>query len=99
MIAITDRQGKPCAHLLESRSHDRRLIQQTKGLPPIRTPVVHPVDVESLPGAIEAANASLIDPILVGPAAKIRAAAEQINKLDIWQRSLGFYSNHGCLSS
>ncbi len=68
--------------LREDGRYHRRLIQQTKGLEPIRTAVVHPVDVESLGGAIEAANAKLIVPVLVGPAAKIRAAAAQF-KADI----------------
>jgi len=85
--ARSDRKGKPCADLLESGSHHRRLIQQTKGLSPVRTAVVHPVDAESLLGAVEATNASLIDPVLVGPAAEIRAAAEQI-KTDIRLMSL-----------
>lgn len=44
---------------------------------PIRTAVVHPVSHNGLMGAIEAAEQDLIDPILIGPAAKIAAAAEQ----------------------
>jgi len=36
-------------------------------LEPIRTAVVHPVDTDSLLGAIEAAKANLIIPVLVGP--------------------------------
>src|SRR5215472_200308 len=79
---MSDQERKSCADLLESSLHHSRLIQQTQTLPPIRTAVVHPVDVESLLGAIEAADAGLIDPVLVGPATKIRAAAEQI-KTDI----------------
>jgi hypothetical protein len=62
--------------------HWQQLIQQTKSLEPIRTAVVHPVDAESLLGAIEAAKAKLIVPVLVGPEAKIRAVADQI-KVDI----------------
>lgn len=72
------RESKASGDFLESGRHHRHLIRQTKGLLPIRTAVVHPVDVESLRGAIEAANASLIVPVLVGPEAKIRAAAKQI---------------------
>src|SRR5215471_19050332 len=79
---MSDHKGKFYVDLLDSGRHHRRLIHQTKTLPPIRTAVVHPVDVESLLGAVEAANASLIDPVLVGPVARIRAAAEQI-KADI----------------
>ncbi len=43
--------------------------------PPLRCAVVHPCDAASLGGAIEAAAAGIIAPILVGPAARIRAAA------------------------
>ena len=45
------------------------------------TAVVHPCDRPSLEGAIRAAEAHLISPILVGPEARIRslAAAEHIN--------------------
>ena len=39
--------------------------------------VVHPVDAESLSGALLARDEGLIVPILVGPEDKIRALAEQ----------------------
>jgi phosphate acetyltransferase/phosphate butyryltransferase len=52
-----------------------RLVEMTHGLDPIRTAVVHPVDTPSLLGAIEAARAKLIVPVLVGAEHKIRAAA------------------------
>ena len=45
--------------------------------PALPCAVVHPVDAASLAGAMEAAEAGLILPILVGPAAKIRAAAAE----------------------
>ncbi len=54
-----------------------RLMEMTKGLNPIRTAVVHPVDTPSLVGAVEAARVKLILPVLVGPEVKIRAAAAQ----------------------
>jgi phosphotransacetylase/acyl dehydratase len=53
----------------------RSLIALTQGLEPLRTAVVHPVDRNSLLGAIDAARAGLIVPVLVGPEAKIRAVA------------------------
>ena len=59
-----------------------RLIEMTRGLAPLRTAVVHPVDSVSLLGAIEAARLSLIVPVLVGPEQKIRAAAQQA-RLDL----------------
>ena len=55
----------------------RHLINMTRGLAPIRTAVVHPVDGVSLLGAIRAAEQGLIEPVLIGPAARIRAVAEQ----------------------
>jgi phosphate acetyltransferase/phosphate butyryltransferase len=60
----------------------RRLIDMTRGLTPLRTAVVHPTDEASLVGAIEAARQGLIVPVLVGPEAKIRRAAEE-SGLDI----------------
>jgi phosphotransacetylase len=44
--------------------------------PPLRTAVVHPVDALSLVGAVAAARRGLIEPILVGPLARVRAAAQ-----------------------
>ncbi|MDY6890969.1 MAG: bifunctional enoyl-CoA hydratase/phosphate acetyltransferase [Pseudomonadota bacterium] len=51
-------------------------IEQASKTGPITTAVVHPVDHNSLLGAIEAAEKGLIEPLLVGPEYKIRAAAE-----------------------
>ena len=45
--------------------HHQELIEKTRGLMPIRTAVVHPVDTVSLLGAIEAAKEKLIIPVLV----------------------------------
>lgn len=43
----------------------------------LATAVVHTVDTVSLLGALESTKANIIVPVLVGPEAKIRAAAEQ----------------------
>ncbi|KAF0814850.1 Phosphate acetyltransferase [Andreprevotia sp. IGB-42] len=51
------------------------LRAEAAGLPPVPTAVVHPCDRESLLGALEAAREGLIEPILIGPEAKIRAVA------------------------
>ena len=47
-----------------------------------KTIVVHPCDETSLRGALEAAEAELIEPVFVGPAAKIKAVAQKFG-LDI----------------
>jgi phosphate acetyltransferase len=61
-----------------------RLIALAKQMPPVSTIVVHPCDETSLRGAVEAAEAGIIVPILVGPAAKISAVANE-HRLDISQ--------------
>jgi phosphotransacetylase len=58
------------------------LIERCAELEPVSAAVAHPCDESSLAGAVEAAEANLIRPILVGPEAKIRAVAEQ-HGLDI----------------
>src|SRR5262245_26060399 len=44
-----------------------RLLERCKGLAPVPTAVAHPCEETALTGAIEAAQAGLIAPILVGP--------------------------------
>jgi phosphotransacetylase len=61
------------------------LLQRCRGLPAVSTSVAYPCEVTALTGAIEAAEAGLIDPILVGPAAKIREVAKQAGlKIDAY---------------
>ena len=86
VIAPTEKVKRPRAvlpeiHLQQPGARLQRLIERCKGLKPIRTAIVHPVDGNSLRGAIDAANAGLIVPVFVGPEAKIRAVAavEQID--------------------
>jgi phosphate acetyltransferase len=63
----------------EVRPHRKyeRLMAIAKDIPPAATLVVHPCDESSLRGVVEAAEAGLIKPTLVGPAAKIKAAASK----------------------
>ena len=80
VIAPTEKVRRPRAVLPEIHVHDpgaryRQLLELTRGLEPIRTAVVHPVDGSSLRGALEAAQAGLVIPVLIGPEARIRAAA------------------------
>jgi phosphotransacetylase len=58
----------------------RRLIAATEGIPPARTVVAHPCDANSLEGALDAMDAKIIVPILVGPKARILAAAEALGR-------------------
>jgi phosphate acetyltransferase len=54
-----------------------RLIARAKEVPAATTVVVYPCDETSLRGPIEAAEAGIIVPILVGPADKIAGVARQ----------------------
>lgn len=63
------------------------LLERCADLEPLPTAVVHPCDPASLAGALEAERAGLIIPILVGPEAKIRAAAGAAG-LDLGRRRL-----------
>lgn len=53
-----------------------RLFRACEGSPPVPCAVVHPCDADSLEGALEAAHHGLIEPVLVGPRAKILAVAQ-----------------------
>jgi len=80
VIAPTEKVKLPRAILPDVFIHEhgvwyRHLIALTTGLKPIRTAVVYPVDDNALLGAIEAAQAKLIIPVLIGPPDKIRAVA------------------------
>jgi len=57
-------------------------LERAKKVPSPRTVVVYPCDETSLRGAVEAAEAGLIEPVLVGPAGKISAVAQKY-QLDI----------------
>ena len=66
------------------RPHEKfeRLVAKAQGLQPVTTAVAHPCDEVSLEGAVKAAKMRLINPILVGPSARIREVAG-LAKLDI----------------
>jgi phosphotransacetylase len=59
-----------------------QLVAKCHDLDPVPTAVAHPCDVTSLTGALEARDERLIEPILVGPEAKIREVGAKA-KLDL----------------
>lgn len=64
-----------------------KLIALAKDVQPSSTVVVHPCDETSLRGPVEAAQAGIIKPIFVGPAAKVTGLARQ-HGLDIGKYEL-----------
>lgn len=51
-------------------------IRAAQSRPALRTAIVHPCSPEAIGAAVEARDENLLDPLLIGPEAKIRAAAE-----------------------
>ena len=54
-----------------------RLIAHVRNLEPVRMAVVHPCDALSLGGAMDARDAGIIIPVLVGPQARLQAVAAE----------------------
>ena len=79
--APTEKISRPRMELPDVRLSDHgfyhRLIEQAHAHAPILTAVVHPCSGAALSAAVEAAQEQLIEPVLIGPEAKIRAAAAQ----------------------
>ena len=72
------------AEITAPRQHEKydRLIAMAKQQPALATAVAYPCDERSLRGALEAAEAGLIKPILVGPKKKIKDVAQSFS-LDV----------------
>ncbi|MDB2415217.1 bifunctional enoyl-CoA hydratase/phosphate acetyltransferase [Rickettsiales bacterium] len=70
-LPLPEVQIKTPAH-----NYEQWLMDKASGLKPLKVAVVHPVDIYSLSGAVEAAKAGVIEPILIGPEAKILKTAE-----------------------
>ena len=77
--APTEKIARPRVELpavrLNRHERFRSLLARARGLPPATVAVAHPCDGASLGAVAEMAKAGLVIPLLVGPAAKIKAAA------------------------
>lgn len=71
--------AQPAGHRHEKYE---RLIRSAQHMPAIGMAVAHPCDAVSLESAVEAAKLGFVKPILVGPAARVRAVATEAG-LDI----------------
>lgn len=81
VIAPTERQRRrrvalPRVHLVR---HDRyeQLLRKAGPLPRVPTAVVHPCHTAALRAVVEAVDANLIEPVLIGPRAKIDRCARE----------------------
>lgn len=71
------RPGVPRIQLFDPDSRFRDLLRRAASIEPARCVVVHPCDVESLTGAMDATRHGLIIPVLIGPEVRIRHLADQ----------------------
>ena len=57
--------------------HDRfdAIVAEARSLPMVKTALVHPCSPEAIEAAVEIRDEGLLEPILIGPEMKIRAAA------------------------
>jgi phosphate acetyltransferase len=60
-----------------SRPHFQKLVEQVRNFPPMKTAIVYPCDRDSLQIALSGQFAGYLDPVLVGPEARIAEAAAQ----------------------
>ena len=67
----------PQIQLFDPEARFKELLALGKDLEAVRCAVVHPCDIGSLSGAMEAARYGLIIPVLVGPEVRIRHVAQE----------------------
>lgn len=85
VLAPTEKVKRPRAllpevHLHAKGQHHQTLIAAAAAFPPMHMAIVHPCDALALEGALDARDAKLIEPVLVGPTDKIRKAAAEARR-------------------
>ncbi|MCM5703826.1 phosphate acetyltransferase [Larsenimonas salina] len=71
--------GLPFATRRAPHAHYQRLIDAAQARAPLRCAVAHPCDTASLSGVLDAARHGLIEPILIGPMAKLCDTARALD--------------------
>ena len=73
------RINAPQIQLYDPEARHKELLAKAAHLEAVRCAVVHPCDVSSLSGAMDAAKHQLIIPVLIGPEGRIRHVANEAN--------------------
>jgi phosphate acetyltransferase len=63
--------------MMITRSHFQKLVDQVRNFPPLKTAIVYPCDRDSLQIALSGQFAGYLDPVLIGPEARVSDAAAQ----------------------
>jgi phosphate acetyltransferase len=74
-----DRAGASMTAAVHDHAKFRALVERAQKLEPVRTAIAHPCDRVAIESAVEGARLRLIEPILVGPARRIRDAAGDLD--------------------
>ncbi len=71
-------EAPPSVALPDTRRASRyeAFVAEARSLPPVRAAIVHPCSAGAILAAVEVRQQGLFEPLLVGPEAKIRAAAD-----------------------
>ena len=88
---LVPRAGSAQSPVDNVHPHLQALVQLAKARGPARVAVAYPCDASSLGAALQAHQAGLITPVLVGPAARIQAVADAEGldpalAEDLWRR-------------
>lgn len=62
---------------LVRRDRYEHFVNEARALPTLRAAIVHPCSPEAMLAVVEIRNEGMLEPLLVGPEAKMRAAAEE----------------------
>ena len=76
-ISLMAEAHRPQVSIDNKHERFQQMLSMVKGREAIPTAVAHPCDKESLKGPVIAFQEGIIEPILVGPEAKIRSVAEE----------------------
>ncbi|MFZ6675555.1 bifunctional enoyl-CoA hydratase/phosphate acetyltransferase [Undibacterium sp. Xuan67W] len=84
VIAPAERVSRPRTQLQTMAMFDlgvrqRHLVDSVRDLSAVRCAVVHPCDVESLKGAVDAVSHGLIIPVIIAPLVKLQVLAQEAN--------------------
>jgi phosphate acetyltransferase len=74
--AIEWPRSKPPDISLRRHNRYEAFVKEARSTPPVRAAIVHPCSPDAILAAIEVRERGLLEPLLIGPEAKVREAAE-----------------------
>lgn len=75
--ALTWQSDRLPEAMVRHQSRYDHFVAEARALPPVAAAIVHPCSKAALLGAVEVRDEGLLEPLLVGPEARIRAVADE----------------------